>query len=329
MYSTLNHVNKSIPLERTVYRYTPASIIPGEYLQLVLPAAGAFFRQDEQCDILSQHLQLGPYSVWLHDVFSKSYIRIRSYTPIPIFSIQFMFEDSLPLPNAGYILEERECNAFYLFPGQTQRLPMLPDKKIFSFIINIQPEQMAGLIKQFPQFQALLHGIHPRVSARINPHSYHINAICDMLIRKIMTCNYEGARAQYFLQRCISDILLNFTAQHADAQQPFVFESMLHTDTCHNIFNYLANHPHKIHSLPALAYMYEIEQAEMERCFRQHFAISINDYMQMLRMMMTWHLVQSKAFPIPEIVRVAGFESRETMTAEIKGYYGVSPEDLI
>jgi AraC-like DNA-binding protein len=329
MYSTLNHVNKSIPLERTVYRYTPASIIPGEYLQLVLPSAGAFFRQDEQCDILSQHLQLGPYSVWLHDIFSKAHIRIRSYTPIPILSIQFMFEDSLPLPYAGYALEERECNAFYLFPGQTQRLPMLPDKKIFSFIINIQPTHMSELIRQFPQFQQLIQGIQPRISARINTHPYHINAICDMLIRKIMTCNYDGIRAQYFLQRCISDILLNFVAQHADAQQPFSFESMVHTDTCHNIFNYLANHPHKIHALPALAYMYEIDQVEMERCFRQHFAISITDYMQMLRMMMTWHLIQSKIFPLSEVVRVAGFESRESMTAAIKAYYGINPEDLI
>ncbi|WP_343670070.1 hypothetical protein [Chitinophaga sp.] len=329
MHSTLYNVNKSLPLERTIYRYTPADAIPAEFLQLIIPGAGTFFRQDPECDILSQHLTLGPYSVWLHDIFSKENIQLRTYTPTPIFNIQFMFEDSLPLPKAGYTLDERECNAFYLLPGQPQRAPMNADKKIFSFQVNIQPTKMAELINKFPQFQELMHGIHPRVSSRINPRPYHINAVCDMLICKFMTCHYGGTAAQYFLQRCVTDILVNFTAQHTDSQQPFLFASMVHTDTCHNIFNYLADHPHKTNSLASLAYMYDIDEKEMEQSFRQHFAISITDYMHMIKMMMVWHSLQTSSFPLSEISRVAGYQSTNELVNDLVAYYGVNPTDLL
>lgn len=328
MHSTLYNVNKSLLLERTIYRYTPTTSIPAEYLQLKLPYAGAFFRQDAECDMLSQHLTLGPYSVWLHDIFSKHNILLRSYTPVPIFTLQFMFEDALTLPKAGYTLDERECSGFYLFPGQPQRAPMTADKKVFSFHINIQPMQMDELARTYPQFRELMHGIHPRVSARINTRPYHINGICDMLIHKIMTCRYEGTRAHFFLKRCVTDIMINFTAQHLDARAPFLYESMLHTDTCHNIFDYLAEHPHKTHSPTTLAYMYKIDQKEMEDAFRQHFAISITDYMHMIKMMMIYHTLQASSYSLADISEVAGYHTPNELVKDFIAYYDVNPAKL-
>jgi AraC-like DNA-binding protein len=325
MHSTLYNVNKSLPLEKLFYNYLPAANIPAEYRELLIPSAGIFFRQDADCEILTQHLLLGPYSVWLHDIFSKNDILIRSYTPLPIFTLQFMFEDSLAVSKVGYTLEERECSGFYFSPGELHRIPMAGDKKIFSFQINIQPTHLAALSKQHPTLSCLMTGVHPMVSTRINSRPYHVNALCDMLIRKIMTCKYQGARAQYFIQRCCTDILLNFATQHTDAQHPFIYSSMLHADVYHNIFNFLAEHPHQAHSVPELAYMYDIPVAELEHGFRQHFAISILDYMYMLNMMMIWHLVQANAIAIDDVAVVARFEDVTTMMQQVVAYYGVNP----
>ncbi|WPQ63385.1 hypothetical protein SIO70_00725 [Chitinophaga sancti] len=318
-------MNKSLPLERTARKYLPAATIPSEYQQILLPQAGYYFRQDHACDILSQHLLLGPYSVWLHDILAKGPILLRSFTPIPVFVLQFMFEDSLPVPRAGYILEERECNGFYLTPGQLYRMPMNTGKKIFSFHINIEPLEMEGLAKKYPQVTHLTTGIHPKVSASINNHPYHINAVCDMLVRKIMTCKYTGVTARHFLQRCCTDILLNYAKQHIDSQTPFIYTSMLRADTYHNLFNYLSDHPHKVHPLPEISYMYNIPVEELEHGFEQHFAISIADYLHMGKMMMIWHAIQENAFPLEEIAKVTNYKQVASMLEAVEEYYGFNP----
>lgn len=326
MHSTLFNVNKSLPIERNKPGYLPAENIPSEYRDLLIPAAGLYFRQDAECDILSQHLVLDPYSVWLHDILAKDNILLRTHTPLPVFILQFMFEDSLPLPRAGFTLEERECSCFYLHPGPLHRIPMSSDKKIFSFHINIQPMAMANLVRQYPSLQCLMTGVHPNVTSRINTRPYHINAVSDMLIRKIMTCRYTGNNAKVFLRRCVTDIMLNFASQHEDSRQPFLFSSMVHAATLNNIFSFLADHPHKTHSLPELAYMYDLPLEELHHGFRQHFAMPVPEYMHMLKMMMIWHLVQTNSFPIKDVVVVTGYKSQEDMLADLKNYYGALPE---
>lgn len=325
MHSTVFNVNKNLPIEQINCQYTAEAAIPIEYHDLLIPYAGAQFRQDEASDILSQHLSLAPYSVWLHDVLAKDNLLLRSYTPIPLFTLHFLFEDSLPLPSAGITLEERECNCFYLNPGILHRIPMSSDKKIFSFHINIRPLDLAALIKQYPSLGCLMEGIHPNVTTRINAHPYHISAVCDHLIRKIMTCQYTGNNAAVFLRRCVTDILLNFTSQHADSQQPFLFSSMENADILNNIFGFIADHPHKIHSVPELAYMYNIPQQDLEHGFRQHFAISISDYMHMQKMMTIWHLVQANTFSLSEVGNVTGYRDAAQIITDLKAYYGSIP----
>lgn len=325
MHSTLYNVNKSLPLERTIHKYTSPDAIPIEYQALLLPDAGIYFRQDAECDILSQHLILGPYSVWLHDILAKDNILIRSYTPIPVFTLQFMFEDSLAVPKAGYTLDERECSGFYLFPGQLHRIPMAADKKIFSFHINIQPVLMGELERRFPLLREMMHGVHPKVSARINSRPYHVNAVCDMLIRRVMTCKYTGAAGRYFKERLVTDILLNFANQHMDALQPFLYTSMLNADSYHNLFNYLGDHPHKEHSLAYLAYMYNIPLEEIDLGFRQHFAISIAEYSKMVKMMMVWHSVVNDVSDVRDIVQVTGFDDAGEMRRSLVEWFGYDP----
>lgn len=325
MHSTVFNVNKKLSIENFKCNYLSEGDIPIEYHELLIPAAGALFRQDDSCDILSQHLVLPPFSIWLHDILAKDHLLIRTMTPVALYTLHFMFEDSLPIPRAGIILDERECNCFYLSPGNLYRIPMRSDKKVFSFHINVNPVDMAVLAQQHPILQCLTEGIHPNTNKHINTHPYHINAVCDHLIRKLMTCRYTGPNAITYLRRCVTDILLNFATQHTDSQEPFLYSSMENAATLNNIFSFLAEHPHKIGSVAELAYLYNIPQQELEHGFRQHFAISIADYMHMLKMMVTWHLVQTDAFPLNEVGNVTGYPDAAFMISELKAYYGSIP----
>lgn len=326
MYSTAFNVNKTLPIELLSYKYTPVDSIPIEYQELLIPYAGAQFRQDGSCDILSQHISLPPYSIWLHDVLAKDNLLLRSYTPLSLFTLHFLFEDSLPVPKVGITLEERECNCFYLTPRVLHRLHMTSDKKICSFQVNIRPLDMAVLVQQYPSLACLMEGIHPNVSTRVNKRPYHIDAVCDELIRKVMTCQYKGHNAAVFLRRCITDILLNFASQHADSQQPFLFSSMVNADVLNNIFNFIGNHPHRNTSIPALAYMYNIPQQELEHGFRQHFAIDISDYIHMQKMMICWHLVQEGTSSLKEIGEATGYHDTALLLTDLKAYYGSLPQ---
>ena len=155
--------------------------------------------------------------------------------------------------------------------------------------------------------------VYPKVLTRINSRSYYVNTVCDKLIQQMMTVKYSGPVENASRERCVTDILLNFAHQHADALQPFVYTSMLNADSYHNLFNYLSDHPHKDHSLPYLAYMYNIPLEEIDHRFRQHFAISIAEYLCMVKMMMVWDLVIEGRSKMEDIVKVTGFRDVEEM----------------
>ncbi len=66
-------------------------------------------------DMLSQHVRLGPFSLWLHDVFARKDIVLCPYTPFHLWALHFMYEDSLRAESFkmnGFTLEEKECNLF-------------------------------------------------------------------------------------------------------------------------------------------------------------------------------------------------------------------------
>lgn len=323
MRSTLFKANKLILIEKDKQSYIPANCLPLEYLKLVVPYAGLYFREDEECEILSQHISTGPFSLWMHDIFAKDRITLLPYTPYHIWTLHFMYEDSLVIEskeNPPFLLEERECNLFNLLPG-LHPVPMDADRKVLSVHINIRPEFFPNLVHKYPALGELLNRLVPSVSCAINDVPHPISAVADLLIQRILTCRYTGRKAHTFLYRCILDLLLNYAQREAQAHEPFLFSSLEHRETYRQIFNLLVEQAHKTFSLAELSWLYGLPVAELSQGFRQHYAISVEDFNHMQRMMLTYHLLHKRNCSLPVIAEAAGFKDTHEMVKQAEAYY--------
>jgi hypothetical protein len=321
MYSSIYKVNKLLFLERTRHAYMDPGNLHTELHHLLIPEAGIYFRHDADCDILSQHLQLPTFSVWVNDVFSKKDIVLRPFTPVAVHTLHFMFEDSLRTQfrqQPGYLLEERECNLFHLPPG-LHKVPMPNSKKVLSLHINIHPAEVPLLIARYPVLQFMAQPAH--FTGPVNTLPYHINPVCELLIKQILICTYTGIRAKKFLYRCCLDLLLNIAQQQAAANQLLLFSTIIKGSAYHQLFDYLETHPHKQHTIAALAYIFEIPPEELAHGFLQLFAVSVEDFTHMSKMMFIYNRIQSKAFPLTLIAKTAGYEEVNLMMDAVEKFY--------
>lgn len=332
MNSTLFKASKLLLIEKKYHQHKISHVtaLPEEFHKLVLPQAGCYFRQDNDCDILSQHINAGPFSLWLHDIFAKEDIMLLPYTPYHIYTLNYMYEDSLHAETrttSNFFLEERECNLFNLYPG-VHRIPMSGDKKILSVHINIQPSALPNILIRYPQLAFLKRARNQSISGTINQQPHHINLVCDFLIQKILSCHDTGSRAYYFIQRCCADLFLNFAIQEADAKQPLLFTHLLHMDTYIQLFHYLLENHHKGQSVAELAYHFFLSTQQLEEGFRQHFSISITDFMFMLKMMTAYQLLYKSRLTYQDTAEAAGFNSVQEMRMYMEHYYDCALEEM-
>ncbi|SHN45742.1 AraC family transcriptional regulator [Chitinophaga sp. CF418] len=323
MQSTLFKANKLLLIEKDKQSYISANCLPLEYMKLIIPYAGLYFREDEECEMLSQHISAGPFSLWMHDIFAKDRITLLPYTPYHIWTLHFMYEDSLVIEgkeNPPYLLEERECNLFNLHPG-LHPVPMEANRKVLSVHVNIRPEFFPKLVEKYPALRELLSRPIPAASSVLNDHPHPISAVCDLLIQRILTCRYTGRKAHTFIYRCILDLLLNYAQREAQAHEPFLFSSLEHRETYRQIFRFLVENPYKTYSLAELALMYDLPVAELSQGFLQHYAISIEDFTHMIRMTATYHLLHKKNCSLPVIAEAAGFKTTDEMVNQLETYY--------
>lgn len=318
MPSILFRANKLLQIEKNLPGYLPANQLPVEYMKLLIPSAGIYFRDDEECEIFSQHLLAGPFSLWLHDIFAKEDIILHPFTPYHIMALHYLFEESLPADT--YTLEERECNLFNLLPG-LQRIPMQGGKKVLSVHINIRPELLPALAAKYPVLTSLTAANTTNTRA-VNESPLHINPVCDLLIKRILTCRYTGIRAEHFIHRCCVDLMINFASQHEAVKQPILFTNMLNMEIYQQIFDHLLDNPHRTFSLPELSYIFNLPVEQLSHGFRQHFSISVEDCMHMLKMMLSYSLLQKRYWSLSVIADAAGFNNIQEMAVQVESYYG-------
>jgi len=330
MYPQLHDENKLLLVDRFSQNYHPASYIPTEYLHLIIPYAGLYYEQDPECDVLSQHMTLGPFSLWLHDIFAKKDIVLCPYAPFHLWALHFMYEDSLraeSLKTNEFLLEERECNLFNLY-SDLHRVPMPAGKKILSFHINILPQALIQMVQRFPALYYLASKKLDNVSAVINQRPYTINAVCNMLIQSILSCRMIERPAQHYLFRCCVDLFLNFAQQDAAGHEPMLFSSVVNASLFNSLFAYLTDNAHVQHSVPELAKKFGMEGAKLAQGFRQHFSIGITPFIKMNRMMTLYDRLIQGALPLPMLAEFTGYRNVQQMITEVEEYYSCDIREL-
>jgi AraC-like DNA-binding protein len=323
MYPQLYDENKLLLIDRFTQDYLPATYVPPEYLHLVIPYAGLYYEQDADYDVLSQHMELGPFSLWLHDIFARKDIVLCPYAPFHLWALHFMYEDSLRAESfqpKEFILVERECNLFNLYE-EMHRVPMPAGKKILSFHINILPGALKQLVHRYPPLFYLTNKRLDNISGVINQRPYSINAVCNMLIQSILSCRYVEEQAHCYLHRCCVDLFLNFAQQDAASPEPLLLSNPANTVLFNSIFCYLTAHPHIPHSVAELANMFNMHGARLAHGFRQHFNMGIIPFIKMNRMMLIYNRLMQKSFTLSMLAEATGYRNALEMVNEVEEYY--------
>jgi AraC-like DNA-binding protein len=323
MFPSLFNEAKLLHIERPYHSYTTAGVLPEEYLSLVLPYAGIYYMHNPNSDVLSQHVSLGPFSLWIHDIFTREDIVLCPFVPFPMLSLHFTFESSVQIkkPHSRYFrMEESTYNLLNLQTG-IYHLPVPADTKVLSFHINIQMSCIHELVQTYP---ALSHYAtvknHPYGDTAINQYPHAVNAVSQLLIEHIIGCHYLGNEASRFLERCCLDLLLIFHRQHSARHHPITVAELLNMEVCHEVFLFLKSHPHKDFSIDTLAMIFDLPAHELESAFLYCFGISIPDYAHMLKMMLVYDLIVKRSFSMKEIADVAGLDI-DVMIWNIEAYY--------
>lgn len=324
MYPALFDENKLLLIDRLTHNYLPATYVPAEYLHLIIPYAGLYYDQDDDHDLLSQHIATGPFNIWLHDIYAKRNITLRPYTPFHLWALHFMYEDSLRPRHFGnnndLALNEKECNLFNLY-ADLHEVPMPAGAKILSFHINVQPSDLIWLEKTYPGLQHLAKKRPGKISGVINERPYRINAVCNMLIQRILSCRYIEDQAHHFLHRCCLDLFLNFSQQDALAPETMIIAAEAQAQLFHQLFAYLLEHPQIPHDQIALARMFNMTGTQMVQGFRRYFSIGITPFIHMNRMMLVYNRLMEKSFSLSMIAAATGFRSADDMVQEVQKYY--------
>lgn len=323
MYPILHDENKLLLVDRLMPDYVHAGYVPTEYLQLIIPNAGLYFETDNDFEMLSQHMQLGHFSVWLHDIFAKKDIVLCPYTPYHLWALHFMYEDTLraeTIKIPTFMLEERQCNLFNLYE-EMHRVPMQAGQKVLSFHINILPDKIARIVQRYPGLANLANKRLEKISGVINDKPFRINAVCNLLVQSIVSCRYIGEPAHFFLHRCCVDLFLNFAMQDATPPPTIQLFTPIQTVMLHQVFNYVTTYPHQRHSVAELANMFNMPGAQLAQGFRHHFCMGITPFINMVRMMHVYNSIMQKSFTLGMIAAATGYRNAEDMLKEVNEYY--------
>jgi len=312
---------KLLPLEGRRSSDTNAARIPEEYLQLLLPYAGIHCWQQANIQILSQHLQLGKFSLWVHDIIAYRDQVICPFVPFPLYTLHYLFESNLSIrmPHSSpFQLEEDTCNLFYLRPGLSY-LPLEAGTKTVSLNINILPEHISQLAKDHPAMLQRLNEISSGNQA-INRHPYTINALSNLLVTKMLTCRYLRQEATLYLERCCTDLFNIFCRQYAIEDKSMFIDDVDTYDVYHRIFEYMKTHSNIYYDIHKISWMYEIPEGELAIGFLNTFAVSLEECSHMLKMMKAFELLMQQDRDFSEIAAAVALDT-DTMITSVEQYY--------
>ena len=317
-------------IERERPDYMQVASIPEEYFPLLLPYAGVYFERDEQCAILSQHIQIGPFSFWIQETFANADITLCPYTPKAIWALHFMYEASVKVElyeDVSFSLQEKECNLFNLV-SDLHKVPMEDGQDLTSCHINILPEDLVELAKEYPALRRLARKKPGNITGPINKEPYYINSVCDMIIQRMLSCRHVEAPAHHFLYRCCIELFTNFAYQDKHAKdRPFIAD-ILNEPKFRQLFDYLVDHPHINHNISQLAALYEMSESDLQKGFRMNYGTTIKNFVRIIKMMMVFELLTEKSTPLSEIAKATGYKDWLQLNQAFLAYYGCELEEL-
>lgn len=325
--STPSSAEKLLLIERDDNNYTPVSQIPEEYVRLLLPYFRAYFYQDDDCDMLCQHIRIKEFSIWGHDILAKNYIILKPRTPRHILALHYMHEDTIDavIDHMGpFKLKAREVNLFSLH-ADFHSAALDRWNKIFSFHINVRPETLPELARKYPVLEHLAQMELGEMNGPLNTAPYQINDVCYNMLKRMFTCRYIELQAECYLYRCCVDLFQNFAIQDAQFRMAANKNAQPDKGLMKNVLSAINNNTRRPPTIKELAAQFNTTEAALNAGFEQVYATSLKDYLLQQRMYNIYDLMLKTRASLSSIALRNGYPNRRAMVADFTAYFEQDP----
>ncbi len=314
-------------IERDEDNYTPISRIPEEYLRLLLPYFGAYFYQDDNCDMLCQHIRVKDFSIWGHDILAKKDMLLQPRTPRHILALHYMNEDTIDamIDNMGpFKLTAKQVNLFSLH-SDFHSAEMKNGDKIFSFHINIRPEALPKLADKYPLLQYLTGFDLDNMNGPVNTALHEINTVCYKILKNIFTCKYVELQASCYLYRCCINLYENFAVQNARAQLAQDNSRLPNAAQMNEVLKFVENNAHRALTVKELATWANMPEDLLGSDFERTYAVSLPDFIRQQRMTHLYELMLRTNGSLSYLAWKTGYKNRHAMVTAFEEYFEHDP----
>lgn len=301
--------------------------LPPEYQHLAMPAAKISFRSDDYVDIISQTIKFGRFTLRTHEVFNKEHpIMLVPYTKIELLALHFMAGGEIvaELTDQGpYMMAKREMTLFKLEPS-AHKAPMNPWDNMFSFHINITPEDLKELALEYPELAAIVKKTSKKGSAPINAEPYHINLACTDLIDAICNCKFVGKQAEIFMHRCCLELYFNFAAQDKLEDEPMRVFPLYVSEKLEASIKYLVNVTNEKFSMAKMAVLLDLGTQELREAFVNSFFMTPEHFHFQRQMIQAYGTVITSPDPPEKICTSIAMNNADEFTTLFESYFNCS-----
>lgn len=301
--------------------------LPQEYQHLAMPAAKISFRSDDYVDIVSQTIKLGRFTLRTHEVYNKEQdIMLIPYTRIELLALHFMAggEVVAEITDRGpYMMAKREMTLFKLEPS-SHRAPMKAWDNMFSFHIDITPEDMTEMAKEYPELTTIAKKTSRKGSAPVNAEPYHINMACTELIDAICNCKFVGKQAEIFMHRCCLELYMNFAAQDELEEEPMRVFPLYVSEKLEDSIKYLVNTTNEKFSMAKMSVLLDLGIQELREAFIDSFYIAPERFHLQRQMMQAYSTAVTTAEPLEKICTSIAMNNVEEFTTLFESYFNCS-----
>lgn len=275
-----NLPEKILKIETDDTNFTPVEKIPEEYQHLIIPAAKVFYTHDYDFDMVCQCIRLGVFSLWMHEIFAMEAINLLPVTCREIVVLHFMAHGGTKAEiaqNGTYPLNGKEVNLFKL-NSLFHEAPMKRGDEMFSFHINVLPQDLAALGEKHPELAQLAKKELMPGSGALQDRPYKINLVCNYLIKAINECKYIEMLAEKFLYRCCLDLFINFANQDKIAHLPNIYYSDEMEYALKETVEYMIENVEEEFNLAKIAYHLDVNALELRTAFENTYQITLEAF---------------------------------------------------
>ncbi|RBL88069.1 helix-turn-helix domain-containing protein [Chitinophaga flava] len=307
---------KILYIEREDQAFTPHQNIPTAFRDQLIPYARFYFQEDNDGCILDQNIRAGEFSIWAHHIHMRPGVEIRPCTQYQVITLH-AYDDMNTGPSNNQLPLEKEVCLFNMMASED---PVLPGtQQPHSFHINIEPDSLRELAREFPLLHSLAAIPVSNVTGPLHKAPFQLNAVSRLIRDRMLSAKHIGNSAYSFFRRNAADFYGNYTRRLI--APPPIMMNQEKRQLLHDIFNYILEHLHESLTYKTLEKKFGVEEALLRRPFEQEFHLTIPELILQEKMALAFELLSTRNTPVSYIMDRLGFTELPCFLTTFEKYY--------